>query len=96
MTTIRRVRVFRINLGYGWAYEVRRGDDWHQAECEGHWNRETAVHHARLQAMAHECPLVGDGAELRPEDAADLPDRLVAQRRKRHHGAHALAGRLVR
>ena len=73
MTTIRRVRMWRETMGYGWTYETRQGDgSWREVEVEGHWNRAYAYEAAVAAAERHDCPLVAPDSIIRPADDVEL------------------------
>lgn len=92
MTTIRRVRLFRSGLGYGWTYEVRNlaTGEWHEQETEGHWNRAYAWEDAQTAAARHGCPLVAPDSIIRAQEQDEWTSRPAA---KRHHLPASLARR---
>lgn len=84
MTTLRRVRLWRETMGYGWTYEVWDGPsrEWREIETEGWWNRVYAHEAAQAAAARHDCRLVAPHSIIVGEPAPE-PERL----RKRYHQA---------
>lgn len=90
MTTIRRVRLWRETMGYGWTYEVWDAPtaSWREVETEGWWNRAYAAEAAAEAASRHDCRLVAPDSIIRPGPELDRE-----RPRKRYHHPQRLRPR---